>query len=238
MQIIAGKLIMFACRVFCNFPVSMLKGKRILLNAGPTREFLDPVRYLSNGSSGKMGYALAKAAQVLGAEVCLVSGPVALDAPKGIEIIRVITGEEMHDAMSSRLAEADWIIGCAAVSDLAPAAKDSQKIKVDKLTGKLLVEFLPTRDIIASLASRRRRGQVFVGFAAETQNMVVNAKEKLIRKNLDYIVANDISQPNLGMNSDLNAVQIFGPQGHLASFGPALKKEIATEILSTLASQQ
>ncbi|MCH8474062.1 MAG: phosphopantothenoylcysteine decarboxylase [Opitutales bacterium] len=213
----------------------MLHGKRILLNAGPTREFLDPVRYLSNGSSGKMGYALAQAAKAMGAKVSLVSGPVALDPPEGVETVPVVTGQEMYEAMLGFLDHADWVIGCAAVADLAPVSCGEQKIKIDKETGKLVVELHPTRDIIASLASQRRDGQIFIGFAAETQNVAANAKGKLIRKGLDYIVANDVSQPHLGMNADHNAVQLYGHRGPFASLGPALKDQIAKDILSTIA---
>ncbi|MCC5789112.1 MAG: phosphopantothenoylcysteine decarboxylase [Opitutales bacterium] len=212
-----------------------VQGKKILINAGPTREFLDPVRYLSNGSSGKMGYALAEAAKAMGAEVYLVSGPVALNPPDRVKTVPVVTGEEMFEAMSGFLDQADWIIGCAAIADLAPVSCGEQKIKIDKETGKLTIELHPTRDIIATLASQRRDGQVFIGFAAETQNVDANAKSKLIRKGLDYIVANDVSQNNVGMNADQNAVQIYAPPGLLTSLGPTPKHQIAKDILRTIA---
>ena len=215
---------------------AMLQGKRILLNAGPTREFLDPVRYLSNGSSGKMGYALAEAASAMGAEVCLVSGPVALMPPEGVQTILVVTGDEMYEAMEEKLTAADWVIGCAAVADLAPASANPQKIKVDKQTGKLSLELRPTRDIIATLAGKRRPGQVFIGFAAETQNLETYAKTKLYQKKLDYIVANDVSQPGLGMNADQNAVHIYTTGGQLATLGPAPKRQIAEQILAAIES--
>jgi phosphopantothenoylcysteine decarboxylase/phosphopantothenate--cysteine ligase len=183
-----------------------LKGERLLISAGPTYEPIDPVRFLGNRSSGKMGYALAEAALRRGARVTLVSGPTALTAPAVEEFVTVETSAEMREALLGRFGNASITIMTAAVSDFAPAEVARQKIT---RAGGLTLELRPTADILAELASRRAPGQLLVGFAAETQNAEENARAKLERKHLDAIVLNDVSRPGLGFGSDRNAGEII-----------------------------
>jgi len=161
-----------------------------LVTAGPTREFLDPIRYLSNRSSGRMGYAIADAARGISSRVTLISGPTALQPPKGIEFVSVTTGEEMAEAVWSRFDTADICIMAAAVCDFRPKKMEKRKIKKGAFVGALELEATP--DILAELG-RRRKSQILVGFAAETDNIEKHAREKLARKKLDFIVANDTS---------------------------------------------
>ncbi len=178
----------------------------VLITAGPTREPVDPVRFLGNRSSGKMGYALAEAAQRRGARVVLVSGPVALEAPAGVELVRVETAEQMRSAVVSRAAEASIIIAAAAVADFRVRKAAEQKIKRN---GAISLELEPTADILQELSENRRPEQVLVGFAAETEDAVENGRAKLKRKNLDAIVINDVSRPDIGFDSDRNEVTII-----------------------------
>lgn len=182
-----------------------LAGETVLITAGPTREPLDPVRYIGNRSSGRMGYALAEAATGRGARVILVSGPVALRAPAGIELVRVETADEMRRAVLDRMAEATVLIKAAAVADFRPRNVAQQKIK---RTGPMSVELEATTDILTEAAARRREGQLIIGFAAETENTLENARKKLAAKRLDAIVVNDVSQPGIGFDSEHNAVTI------------------------------
>ncbi len=179
-----------------------MKLHRFLITAGPTREFLDPIRFISNRSSGKMGYALARAAARHG-RVTLVSGPVALKPPTGIEFVPVTTGSQMAKTVFARYAQADVVIMAAAVCDFRPKRAARRKIKKQEFAGKL--ELVPTVDILAELGRRKRR-QVLVGFAAETDHLERNAKEKLRRKRLDLIVANDAR----AFGADMNRVVIIG----------------------------
>jgi phosphopantothenoylcysteine decarboxylase/phosphopantothenate--cysteine ligase len=183
-----------------------LTGETVLITAGPTREPVDPVRFLGNRSSGKMGYALAEAAQRRGARVVLVSGPVALEAPAGVELVRVETAELMRSAVVSRAAEASIIIAAAAVADFRVRKAAEQKIKRN---GAISLELEPTADILQELSANRRPEQVLVGFAAETKDAVENGRAKLTRKNLDAIVINDVSRPDIGFDSDRNEVTII-----------------------------
>jgi phosphopantothenoylcysteine decarboxylase/phosphopantothenate--cysteine ligase, prokaryotic len=169
-----------------------LAGETVLITAGPTREPVDPVRFLGNRSSGKMGYALAEAAQRRGARVVLVSGPVALEGPDGIELVRVETAEQMRSAVLAHAAEATIVIAAAAVADFRVGKVAKQKIKRN---GAITLELEPTPDILQELSANRNAGQIFVGFAAETEHAVENGRAKLKRKNLDAIVINDVSQP-------------------------------------------
>jgi phosphopantothenoylcysteine decarboxylase/phosphopantothenate--cysteine ligase len=179
-----------------------LAGETVLITAGGTREALDPVRFLGNRSSGKMGYALAEAAQSRGAKVILVSGPSALYPPPHCEVVKVTTAEEMRTAVLGRMPEATLIIKSAAVADYRPSMVAPQKLK---RTGPLTVEFVPTEDILAEVVRQRRHGQLIVGFAAETENGVENGRAKLLRKGVDAIVVNDVSREGVGFDSDLNA---------------------------------
>jgi phosphopantothenoylcysteine decarboxylase/phosphopantothenate--cysteine ligase len=179
-----------------------LAGEVVLVTAGGTREALDPVRFLGNRSSGKMGYALADAAQARGAKVILVSGPSALYPPSHCEFIKVTTADEMRQAVLARMAESTLVIKAAAVADYRPLSVSEQKLK---RTGPLTLELAPTEDILAEVVRRRRPGQLIVGFAAETENRMENGRAKLLRKGADAIVVNDVAGDNVGIDSDRNA---------------------------------
>jgi phosphopantothenoylcysteine decarboxylase / phosphopantothenate---cysteine ligase len=184
-----------------------LAGETVLITAGPTREPIDPVRYIGNRSSGRMGYALAEAALRRGARVLLVSGPTALKPPGAAEVVAVETAEEMRQAVLSRMEEATIIIKAAAVADYKPRQRSQQKIK---RRGALSLELEPTSDILAEVASKRG-SRIVVGFAAETENVLENARRKLAGKALDAIVVNDVSRKGIGMDSERNAVTIITP---------------------------
>jgi phosphopantothenoylcysteine decarboxylase / phosphopantothenate---cysteine ligase len=208
-----------------------LSGETILITAGPTREPIDPVRYIGNRSSGKMGYALAEEALKLGAKVILVSGPTALAAPKRAEFISVQTAEEMRAAVMEQLSGATMVIKAAAVADYRPKQAATQKIKrKDAMT----VELEPTADIVAEV-SRSRKEQIIIGFAAETENVMVNARKKLAAKSLDAIVVNDVSKPNIGFDSDRNAVTILTADETI-QVPESSKQQIALSILKFAAS--
>jgi len=183
-------------------------GETVLVTAGGTREAIDPVRFLGNGSSGKMGYALADAAQSRGARVILVSGPTALYAPARCELVRVTTAEEMRSAVLERAAGATLVIKAAAVTDYRPTVVSGQKLK---RSGPLTLELTPTEDILAEVVRHRRPGQLIVGFAAETENQMENGRAKLLRKGADAIVVNDAAGENVGIDSDTNAATFLTP---------------------------
>lgn len=206
---------------------------RCLLTAGPTREHLDPVRFLSNGSSGKMGYALAAAATARGWHVDLVSGPVALAAPPGVIVHRVVSAAEMFAACEPLFASCDLFIAVAAVADYRP--KTFSPAKQKKSAADLSLELEPTVDILKTLAARKTPTQTVVGFAAETNDVELYARGKLAEKRLDWIVANDISRPGLGMNADDNAVVLLGADGSRRAFGPAAKASVADFLLAQIA---
>jgi len=179
-----------------------LAGETVLVTAGGTREALDPVRYIGNRSSGKMGYALADAAQSRGAKVILISGPSALHPPARCEIVHVTTAEEMRKAVLELMVEATLIIKAAAVADYRPVNVSEQKLK---RSGPMTLELAPTEDILAEVTKQRRPGQLIIGFAAETQNAMENGRAKLLRKGADAIVVNDVSGDGVGIDSDRNA---------------------------------
>jgi phosphopantothenoylcysteine decarboxylase / phosphopantothenate---cysteine ligase len=179
-----------------------LAGETVLVTAGGTREALDPVRYLGNRSSGKMGYALADAAQGRGARVILISGPSALHPPARCEVVRVTTADEMRKAVLERMGEATLVIKAAAVADYRPVKVSEQKLK---RTGPMTLELAPTEDILAEVTRLRRPGQLIVGFAAETEDRMENGRAKLLRKGADAIVVNDVSGESVGIDSDRNA---------------------------------
>lgn len=182
-----------------------LAGETVLITAGPTREKIDPVRYLSNRSSGRMGYALAEVALRRGARVLLVSGPTTLKPPSAAEVTWVETASQMREAVLRLLAEASMVIKAAAVSDYTVVNPPDQKIK---RTGAMTLELEPSVDILAEIA-RRKTSQIIIGFAAETQTVMENARKKLVSKSLDIIVANDVSQQDIGFDSERNAVTIL-----------------------------
>lgn len=179
-----------------------LAGEVVLVTAGGTREALDPVRFLGNRSSGKMGYALAEAAQSRGARVILVSGPSALHPPAHCELIKITTAEQMRQAVLERMGESTLIVKAAAVADYRAVLVADQKMK---RTGPITLELAPTEDILAEVVRRRRPGQLIVGFAAETQNRMENGRAKLLRKGADAIVVNDVSGEGIGFDADVNA---------------------------------
>jgi phosphopantothenoylcysteine decarboxylase/phosphopantothenate--cysteine ligase len=206
-----------------------LAGETLLITAGPTREPIDPVRYISNRSSGKMGYALAETAVRRGAKVILVSGPTALTPPANIELVSVETAAEMRDAVLKRRDEASVIIKSAAVADYTPAKPLSKKMKQHQA---FALELAPTDDIV-SLLSNRREDQLVIGFAAETDNVLEHARQKLLNKKLDAIVANDVSRKGIGFDSDLNAVTIITPS-EVVEVPTASKREVAGRVLDTV----
>ncbi|RJP17526.1 MAG: bifunctional phosphopantothenoylcysteine decarboxylase/phosphopantothenate--cysteine ligase CoaBC [Candidatus Abyssobacteria bacterium SURF_5] len=201
---------------------------KVLITAGPTHEPIDPVRYITNPSTGKMGYALAQAAQERGAEVVLVSGPTNLTAPAGVEVVNVTTAKEMARAVKQKSAGCRVIIGAAAVSDYTPERFVDQKIK--KTDEAMTISLKPTTDIIADLG-RRKSGQVLVGFSVETRDLIQNSKEKLKRKNLDLIVCNDVTQPGAGFATDTNIVTILDSNGATEQLPKLSKLETAHKIL-------
>jgi phosphopantothenoylcysteine synthetase/decarboxylase len=204
---------------------------KFVLTAGTTREPLDPVRYLSNRSSGKMGYAIAAAALEEDHAVTLISGPVALAAPSGADIVRVTTGDEMFDAVAARIDRCDVLVMCAAVCDYRPAHYTPQKMKKERVPFSLALE--PTRDILASLTNRSHRCFV-VGFAAETQELAVNAARKLLEKKCDLLVANDVSREDVGMDSDDNELLIFFKNGERKNLPRAKKTDLARALLKII----
>jgi phosphopantothenoylcysteine decarboxylase/phosphopantothenate--cysteine ligase len=202
------------------------------VTAGPTREPLDPVRFISNRSSGKMGYALAEAAALRGAKVYLVSGPVQLEAPDGVELIQVQTAAEMHRAVMDRMAEADIIVKTAAVADYHVANVPKQKVK--KTAMRLSLELDPTPDILAEVGreiARRGSGQLLIGFAAETENVLAEAKRKLQAKRCDMVVANNVSADGAGFESDENEVVLALSTGEVVPLPRATKRALADQIL-------
>jgi phosphopantothenoylcysteine decarboxylase/phosphopantothenate--cysteine ligase len=212
-------------------PVTDLDGETILITAGPTQEPLDPVRYLSNRSSGKMGFALAQAALDRGARVILVSGPVSLTPPPKADTIPVRTAQEMRDAVFANLEPATVVIKCAAVADFRPLAESKQKIK--KTSARVSLELDPTPDILAELG-RKRGDRLLIGFAAETENLEKEARRKLETKNCDMVVANRVGQPETGFESDLNEVALVLRTGEFIELPRASKREIADRILSQI----
>ena len=209
-----------------------LRGKRVLVTAGPTREPLDPVRYLSNRSSGKMGYALAEAAKLRGAEVTLVSGPTALPTPGSVEMVRVETASEMADAVLSHAASADYVFAAAAVSDYRPAEIADQKLK--KTGDAPTLTLTQTTDILAELGRRKPAAQTLVGFAAETEHLLDHARRKLESKNLDWIVANDVTQEGAGFDGDTNIVTLLGQNGQEIALPLMTKREVAERVLDVV----
>jgi len=206
-----------------------LAGETVLITAGPTREKIDPVRYITNRSSGRMGYALAQAALRRGARVLLVSGPVALMAPEAAEVARVETAEEMQQALLKLLPQATMVIKAAAVSDWRPKTVALQKIK---RKGPMSLDLEPTDDILAGL-TRHKQGQIIVGFAAETENVLENARQKLAAKSLDAIVVNDVSREGIGFDSDRNAVTII-MHDEVVEVPENTKLEVAQRVLDQI----
>ena len=208
-----------------------LAGKKVLVTAGPTREAIDPVRYITNHSTGKMGYAIARAAARRGAEVTLVSGPVNLKAPLGVRLVPVISAKDMFDAVTSVSAEQDAIIKAAAVADYRPAVVGAEKTK--KSDGNMNIELERTDDILAWLGAHRREGQVLCGFSMETQNMLENSRAKLAKKNVDMIVANSLRTAGAGFGTDTNLVTVITKDG-AEELELMSKDQVAHELLNRI----
>ncbi len=206
-----------------------MAGLRVLVTAGPTRERLDPVRYLTNDSSGKMGYAIAERAAARGAEVTLVTGPVTLPVPANVKAVSIISTQELCEAVLSRSGEHDVVIQAAAPADYRPANVSGQKIKKQSGEG-LSLSLVENPDIAAAVGSVKRPGQILVGFAAETENLLKNAKAKLKKKNLDLIVANDVTQPGAGFHVDTNIATLI-TQDSVMARPLQSKAQLADDIL-------
>ena len=208
-----------------------LKGKKILVTAGPTREELDPVRYITNHSTGKMGYAIAKTAAFRGADVTLVTGPVELAPPLFVQVVPVVSAKEMFDAVTSRSEGVDAVIKAAAVADYRPKFVNSEKTK--KKDGDLSIELERTDDILKWLGEHKKPGQFLCGFSMETEHMLENSRAKLKKKNLDMIVANNLKVEGAGFGTDTNVVTLIR-EGHEEELPKLSKEEVAVRILDTI----
>lgn len=208
-----------------------MQGKRVLVTAGPTREAIDPVRFISNHSTGKMGYAIARECMLRGAEVTLVTGPVSLDKPLFMDVVPVTTAEQMFENVAGRSREQDIIIKAAAVADYRPSVVHGEKMK--KGEGEMEIGLERTQDILAYLGEHRQEGQFLCGFSMETEHMLENSKAKLERKNLDMIVANNLKQEGAGFGVDTNIVTLITKDGALEL--PCLSKaEVARELMDAI----
>jgi phosphopantothenoylcysteine decarboxylase/phosphopantothenate--cysteine ligase len=215
-----------------------LAGLRVVITAGPTREALDPVRYISNHSSGRMGFALAEAAAQQGADVTLVAGPVEQSTPMGVTRLDVTSAQEMKTAVDQTVAAGtDWFIATAAVADYRPVAVADQKMKKEAGTDSPVIELAENPDILAGVAALTEQRPLTIGFAAETRNVAEYARDKLTRKGLDLIVANDVATPGLGFNSDSNAVEVFWADGS-ERFEARPKRELARDLIRLFQSHQ
>ena len=210
-----------------------LEGLKVLVTAGPTQEAIDPVRYITNHSSGKMGYALARAARMRGAEVVLVSGQTALTAPAGVTVINVRSSQEMHDAVMEHAESSDMIFKAAAVADYTPLTVADQKIK--KKDGEMVIELKRTADILGDIAKVRRDDQIICGFSMETENLIENSRSKLERKSLDLICANSLRTEGVGFKGDTNIITII-TKDSITELGKLSKLETAQRIID-VASQ-
>ena len=208
-----------------------LSGKKLLITAGPTQEAIDPVRYITNHSSGKMGYALAKMAVLRGAEVTLVSGPVSLQPFAGVNKIDVMSAQDMFEAVTARSASQDAIIMCSAVADYKPATCADQKMK--KSDADLNIALTRTQDILGYLGAHKREGQILIGFSMETENLIENSREKLMKKNADLICANSISSSSTGFAVDTNQVTLIS-QHDVKPLPLCSKEETADLILDEI----
>ncbi len=213
-------------------PKKDLSGMRVMVTAGPTHEYIDPVRYISNPSSGRMGYAIAKAAWYRGADVTLVSGPVSIQRPEGVRVIDVVSADQMYEACIREAPSMDIIIKAAAVGDFRAEEEMQQKLK--RRDGEpLTVTFVQNRDIAAELGRMKREGQLLIGFAAETQDLIANAQKKMIAKNLDMIACNDVLANGAGFASDTNTLMIMTKGGSEVEFS-GTKDDVADTLLDAV----
>lgn len=213
-----------------------LTGKKVVITAGPTRERIDPVRYVSNFSSGKMGYSMAKAAASLGANTVLISGPVSLEKPTGVTVIDVESAADMFEAVQKEYDDAAIVIKAAAVADYRPAEIHPQKIKKSDDDDSAL-QMTRTTDILKTLGEWKKE-QVLVGFAAETENVLANGQDKLQRKNLDYIIVNDVTDPGGGFGSDTNVVTLLSKNGLQQSYESMPKEQLANLLLTLIMKEE
>ena len=217
---------------------SPLKGKSVLITAGGTKERIDPVRYISNDSSGKMGYALAKAASILGAKVQLVSTTKQLKVPYGVEVTYVESAHEMEEVVTAQFSTTDIAVMVAAVSDYYVANRSEQKIKKQQNESGLKLELVENPDILKGLGHSKKEGQVVIGFAAETTNVLEYAKAKLEKKKADVIIANDVSNSRIGFNSDRHQVTLLTKDGHIVNLPENSKEELALNIWESLLEEK
>ncbi|MGV6944702.1 bifunctional phosphopantothenoylcysteine decarboxylase/phosphopantothenate--cysteine ligase CoaBC [Sphingobacterium kyonggiense] len=213
-----------------------LKGKKALVSAGPTYEAIDPVRFIGNHSSGKMGYAIAKKLQTLGAEVTLVSGPTALNSPNQVKRVDVVSAQQMFEAMDKHFQESDIVVMSAAVADYTPVEVADQKIK--KKAEDFSIALKKTTDILASLGKEKRDNQTLVGFALETNNELAHAKDKLERKNLDFIVLNSMQDKGAGFAHNTNKITVINRSGEVISYDLKSKDEVAKDICNLIIQEQ
>lgn len=214
-----------------------LDGVTMLVTAGPTREAIDPVRYISNRSSGKMGYAIAEAAKRRGAKVTLVSGPVAIEAPAGVDLVKVTTAAEMHGAVMARATASDIVVKAAAVADFTPDVVAGGKIKKQDGVDEMQLTLVKTPDILAELGALRKK-PFLVAFAAETDDVVAHARQKLERKNADLIVANDVSDATIGFDSGENEVVVIARDGAVETIAKVAKATVANRILDIIVAKR
>lgn len=206
--------------------------KTFLITAGPTQEALDPVRYLSNHSSGKMGYALAEAAKKAGHRVILISGPTNLEVPKGVKLISVTSAREMHKTVFDHYKSVDVILKVAAVADYRPVRQS--KFKIKKGNNSMTVKFVRNPDILKELGQKKLENQILVGFAAETNFRYRHAHKKLREKNCDWIILNNVSKKGIGFQSDKNQATLFSKAGDMLALGVLSKKALASKIIKTV----
>ncbi len=208
-----------------------LAGKKVLVTAGPTREAIDPVRFITNHSTGKMGYAIAESAMLRGADVTLISGPCAIEPPIAVRMIPVISAQDMYEAVMAEREDADIIVMTAAVADYRPAVVSDQKVK--KKDGDLSIPLTRTQDILGTVGPAKRDGQFVCGFSMETQNMLENSRAKIVKKNLDMIVANNLKVAGAGFGTDTNVITIITPDSE-KEFPLMSKHEAADRILDEI----
>lgn len=209
-----------------------LEGKKVLITAGPTRESIDPVRFITNRSTGKMGYEMAREAKRRGADVTLVSGRVNVKAPYGVNLINIESAQDMYEEVMKRAGESDIIIKSAAVADYTPQNKSNIKIK--KQSGDMKIELERTHDILFEVGQAKTDQQILVGFAAETNDVIENAKSKMQRKNLDFIIANDVKKEGAGFGTDTNIVTIIPRQGEIEPLPVMKKSEVARAVFDRI----
>ncbi|MFC6255391.1 bifunctional phosphopantothenoylcysteine decarboxylase/phosphopantothenate--cysteine ligase CoaBC [Secundilactobacillus hailunensis] len=214
-----------------------LTGKKVLVTAGGTRERIDPVRFITNDSSGKMGYAIAEEMQQRGATVTLISAPTKLTPPAGVSLIPVLTTEDLAEAVTKAFKQTDILVMAAAVADFKPVNTSNQKIKKSADNDQLTIKLIKTTDILKQVARLKQPGQITVGFAAETQNLLDNANQKLIAKQLDLLIANDVSKPGVGFNGDTNQVTILQPDQAPIKTTLADKHTIAKQVVDQISQR-